>query len=648
MRRENIWSFLWSCCWILCALLSVAFSQQTPDFESLLASAQQAQARGDFEAAAGFYRKAVNSRPDIAELHANLGLMYYQTGRDQEAIDSFLHAIRLKPDLFVPNLFLGLDYLRLKRPSESIPYLKLAALSKSVDVQTYLALGQAYAAIGKTREAIASYSQALQLDSENAETWFHLGVSYLEQVEANARILLARHKQSGYLHALVADTFTEQRAFVQAMEAYKATLDAAPFPSGIHASYAFVLLNQHDLAGARRELSAEMASNHGSLMGRLCLARLSLEELAPAEAAKEIANLWKTDASFLNTNAALFFAGISQPRLSAFEQALEERRSAGEIPEEVVSLFTDAGDSKTKDFQNQLSSNAATSSEKSTSKAVPDPAALYAHGRYEECSDALIARFTRLVARDLRLLVSCAYPTARYRAAFDAAQKLALNSQTEAEGLYWETKSSQKLAIAALAHAGAMDSNSPTLHVLLGDVYRQRKYYPDAEQEYRKGLALKPEDTGALLGLSLTLLADSEIDEAYRVADTALKKDPHDPEVNAVMGEILSARHDFTEAEPYLKKALKTKPELIPHVHALLGRVYAETNRTEQAIAEMKLGLADDKDGRLHFQIARLYMKVGDQNSAKQAFQISEQLRREGLTRAAVAMQQGENNPDSQ
>ena len=62
----------------------------------------------------------------------------------------------------------------------------------------------------------------------------------------------------------------------------------------------------------------------------------------------------------------------------------------------------------------------------------------------------------------------------------------------------------------------------------------------------------------------------------------------------------------------------------------------------------MKLGLSDDKDGRLHYQIARLYLKVGDQNSAEKAFEVSERLRSEGLTRAAVAMQQGENNSDTQ
>jgi predicted Zn-dependent protease len=273
---------------------------------------------------------------------------------------------------------------------------------------------------------------------------------------------------------------------------------------------------------------------------------------------------------------------------------------------------------------------------------------LYATGKYGECSELLSARLQQLQAREIRLLVSCAYSIARYHVALDAAQKLALNPTTEAEGLYWETKSAQKLATETLARASELDSNSPTLHVLLGDVYRQRKYYPDAEQEYRKALAIQPDNSGALFGLSLALLADSEIDEALRLAAGALKRNPDDPEFNAVMGEILSAQHDFSGAEPYLKKALNTKPELIPHVHALLGRVYAETNRTQQAITEMKLGLSDDKDGRLHFQIARLYLKVGDRASAKQAFAVSERLRSEGLTRASVAMQQGENNNESQ
>jgi tetratricopeptide (TPR) repeat protein len=186
------------------------------------------------------------------------------------------------------------------------------------------------------------------------------------------------------------------------------------------------------------------------------------------------------------------------------------------------------------------------------------------------------------------------------------------------------------------------------MHVLLGDLYRQQKNFPDAEQEYRKALGLQPEDAGALFGLSLALLANSQVDEALALAQAALEKHSDDPELNAVMGEILCARDDFSGAEPYLKKSLNTKPELLPRVHALLGKVYAQTDRTSQAIAELKFALADDKDGHIHYQIARLYLKVGDRDSAKQAFEVSDQIRRHGLTRAAVAMQQGQDETEFQ
>ena len=99
----------------------------------------------------------------------------------------------------------------------------------------------------------------------------------------------------------------------------------------------------------------------------------------------------------------------------------------------------------------------------------------------------------------------CAYSPAIFKCA-EVVAKLAVNAATEAEGLYWET-SSREARDQALARASQLDSNSPKFHVLLGDIYRQRKYFPDAEQEYRKALALNAEDTGALFGLSLTLLA---------------------------------------------------------------------------------------------------------------------------------------------
>jgi Tfp pilus assembly protein PilF len=48
----------------------------------------------------------------------------------------------------------------------------------------------------------------------------------------------------------------------------------------------------------------------------------------------------------------------------------------------------------------------------------------------------------------------------------------------------------------------------------------------------------------------------------------------------------------------------------------------SHTQRTQEAIAELKMALADDKDGHIHYQMARFFLKIGDCDSAKQAFQV--------------------------
>jgi tetratricopeptide (TPR) repeat protein len=620
---------------------SLLLSQQPDAFESLLASAQQAQARGDFESAAEFYRKAIGIHPEIPELKANLGLMYYQTGKDQQAIEAFNQAIRLKPGLFVPNLFLGLDYVKLKKFKKAIPYFKRAAQSKPSDAQAQLGLGQAYAGIGNTRLAINSYLRANQIDPQTADIWYHLGVLYLEQVEADARVLLTRHKDSGYVQALLADTFAEQHAFVQAAEAYKRALSLSPFPPDTHANYGLILASRHDLPSAEHEFNLELASNPGSLMAKLGLARVHLAQGEADESVKEIVVVFEADPGFLALNTSRFNAGLATDKRAELDRVLQQRQTTGETPKDLLALFRNAA-------PEQRSSEAAAVRIARDNTSAGNGAGFYKAGKYTQCDAALAPRLQTLPSQDLRLLATCAYLAGDTRTAFDAARRLAASSATKAEGLYWETKSAEQLAIEALARASELDSTSPKLHVLLGDIYRQRKSFPDAQQEYQKALTLKAGDTGALFGLSLALLADGQTDEALSQARAALEKNPEDPELNAVMGEILCARNDFDAAEGYLKKSLNTKLEYVPHVHALLGKVYAQTNRTQQAIAELKLALPSDQDGRLHYQIARLYLKVGDPDSAKQAFDVSARIRREGLTRAAVAMQQGEDEIEPQ
>ncbi len=296
-----------------------------------------------------------------------------------------------------------------------------------------------------------------------------------------------------------ADTFAEQGAFIQAADAYKKALTFPAFPAGTHAAYGFVLLSQHDLPGAERELNAELASNPGSLMAKLGMARLHVEQGAVPESVKEIGEIWRADANFLRVNAALFNAGLPRPKRADLQRVLEERQATNNVSQEVLDLFRNGAATERLANMSQDPGGDVVSPVSGGKAPAGNAAELYARGRYEECTNLLASRLPLLPTKDLQRLAFCAYSTANFQPAAGAAQKLAVNAATEAEGLYWETRSAQKLATNALARASQLDSDSPKFHVLLGDVYRQRKYLPDAEQEYRKALALNAEDTGALV-----------------------------------------------------------------------------------------------------------------------------------------------------
>jgi tetratricopeptide (TPR) repeat protein len=250
----------------------------------------------------------------------------------------------------------------------------------------------------------------------------------------------------------------------------------------------------------------------------------------------------------------------------------------------------------------------------------------------DECAPLLKHHLSTPSESDALRFSRCAYNSGDYALASSVAR------QSHAMGgLYWSIKANQALALQALAHFEQMAPNSVPSHVLLGDMYRQRQRYDDALTQYKLALESSPTDHAALLGLAYAYFGDANIDATIATASTALAANPNDPELNVLMGEALVARHDFAGAEPYLQKGLAAKQQMLPQVHAMLGTVYAETGRTEDAIAQLELGRPADGDGSIHYKLARMYRKAGDMKKADAAMEqvkLLEQQRRKGAVTA--------------
>jgi tetratricopeptide (TPR) repeat protein len=240
---------------------------------------------------------------------------------------------------------------------------------------------------------------------------------------------------------------------------------------------------------------------------------------------------------------------------------------------------------------------------------------------------------------DLQRFAGDAFFSGHFQTAARVSDRLRQKYPNRPEGWYWAVRANQKLGVAALARAGEVEPDSPRIHALLGDAYQRRRMFDEAREEYSKVLAVSPDSVAGLAGMAKADYADGKLEEARSIAQKALARSPADGEINLLMAEILVAQNEYADAEPYLKASLHVRPDLLPRVHALLGRVFAGTGRPKEAIQELTLGLASDEDGSVYYQLARLYKEAGDSKAAAAALEKSKQIRdsRDELAQKALA-----------
>jgi tetratricopeptide (TPR) repeat protein len=605
--------------------------------KSLLAQARVAQAKGDFSQAAGAYQKAVALEPAIPELWANLGLMYRESGNHSEAIKSLQHAARMKPSLFVPQLFLGLEYLQANQAAAARPYLENAVKLNPEDVQALRSLAKAHSMLGKIERATDLYRQAIRLDSNKGDLWFDLGTSHLMQVENDARLMTSDHANSAYVKLRAGEVLAEQGKLIDAEEAYKASIAAQPFPPCAFAEYGITLLRQLKTAAARSEFEDEIKTGSYcelAILGQI-VADLGSADVEPA--LTKLAEVADADLAFVRSSLPLFRSVLTREQIKSLIDAARIKAN-GSSSVDLAGLMEGA-------FLTDDTLPALNTAGEAPSAHTPPPSLINAmrfakEGRYSQCDKALREASPTESSTRLRLLAFCSFYSGDFPTTSLAGQHLKERPETRAEGLYWESKADQNLAIQAFGRAGEIDANSPRMHVLLGNVFREKRRWDEAETEYRKALALDPKSRSARLSLAITLFSEMKNEEAFALDESLLTEDPANAEANLLAGEILVQRNQFDQAEPYLQKCTGLQPELLPRSHALLGKVFAESGRVPEAIAEYKLGLSTDEDGSLHYQLGRLYQQSGNKAAAEEAFRQSKQLVARWNDRARVLLQQ--------
>jgi tetratricopeptide (TPR) repeat protein len=631
--------FLWTV-----PVFGIIQSEDTSQFDSLLVAARQAQARSDYAAAANYYRQAVKINSGVAELWANLGLMEHEAGDYTQAIQSFQKAARLAPSLYVPNLFLGIDYVHIGKAEEAVPFLLKAERINAADPQAPLSLGRAYLSLRSFPAAIRAYTRAVTLNPRDSSAWFAFGISILDQVEADGRKMSTEGQNSSYAKALLAESFAEQSRFKEAVDQYKTVIAANPQPPCMRSELGFVYLQQHDDPAAESEFTADLQEGRTCALAALGQARLRIDADADEEALRLLKMLWIRDPGFVRTNASLLANGLSSDQSSRVAGFLNQLHDAGGIETDLYESLLSGVRGTPQQFSAPVTSgnsstNRAPIGNQSSSAAGHDADSYYRLGRDGLCAGGVGSSQSTENTDKLLLLATCSWMKGDYQLSSRASSELEARVPHSLAARYWSIKANEKLALLAFSSFEQLEPDSERTHLLLGDMYRQRQRFDQAEDEYKRASALAPKDPAPLFGLASAYSVDSKMDEALTTAKAALAMSPDDPDLNLLTGEILVARREWAPAETLLKKSLDAKPQMLPHVHVLLGEVYQGMGRTQDAITQLQMGLASDEDGSVYYRLARIYSTIGNKAAADDAIEHVKALQKKRRAGAAIALQ---------
>jgi pentatricopeptide repeat protein len=149
-----------------------------PTSDDAYAGLADAYARlGRFEEAEKLYKQAISARPAYWATYNWLGIFYMAHARYEEAAAMYSQVVSLAPDSFTGYYNLGAVRIMQGRYAEAVPILqKSLSIRSTADARCNL--GAAYFQMRRYADSAAEFEQAVQLDPKNYIFWGNLGDSY--------------------------------------------------------------------------------------------------------------------------------------------------------------------------------------------------------------------------------------------------------------------------------------------------------------------------------------------------------------------------------------------------------------------------------------------------------------------------------------
>jgi tetratricopeptide (TPR) repeat protein len=231
----------------------VVAAQQSDDRARLFQEGARALAEHRYAEAAQAYETLRKLSPEVAEVHASLGLSYFQQRKFSEAIPALRQALKLKPAL--PNLpvLLSMSLSELGRYEEALPGLQKgfsqaadAAIKRSAGLQ----LQRAYTGLRRDAEAVDVARELTRLFPKDPEVLYHASRLYANFAFVTLQRLSEAAPDSIWVHLAAGEANESQGMDDGALRDYRAVLALDPRRPGVHFRLGRVLLARSQRGGS--------------------------------------------------------------------------------------------------------------------------------------------------------------------------------------------------------------------------------------------------------------------------------------------------------------------------------------------------------------------------------------------------------------
>jgi tetratricopeptide (TPR) repeat protein len=178
--------------------------------------------------------------------------------------------------------------------------------------------------------------------------------------------------------------------------------------------------------------------------------------------------------------------------------------------------------------------------------------------------------------------------------------------------------------------------DTAALHMKLGSLYGNTKFYEPAIGEFKKAIAMDDRLRGAHYSLGATYMMQSR-EPGYEKAEAEFRKeleiDPADTLVYMPLGKIQMSKHLYTEAEADLKRAAQANPQSAT-TYLTLGQLYKEVGKSAEEEQALRKSIALTLDPsannyeveQAHFWLGRLLVERGEAAEGRKELDVARNL----------------------